>query len=265
METAEQQSALAKALQSLKSLQDANRVFAIHGSEVLGASNTSVLVENGFLEPVIRGWYIPSNPSHAGTTITWYASYWGFIATYCNDRFGDDWCLTPEESISVLSGVSIIPQQVIVKVLKGSNTPQQLLHETSILNITAKLPSRIDTEPTYGLHVYPLAEALLRCSPDFYLNHPTETRACLNALEDGEELASIIRDAGGEAYAGRLLGALKAVGREDAVETIYNVLRDTGRRIEETNPSYGNNCQWPIACDFAIRFSRVFSSSSSFC
>ena len=54
-----QQSALAKALQALKSLQDEHAVAVVHGSEVLGAGHTKVLVENGFLEQVIRGWYIP--------------------------------------------------------------------------------------------------------------------------------------------------------------------------------------------------------------
>ena len=231
-----QQSALAKALLALKSLQDEHAVAVVHGSEVLGAGHTRVLVENGFLEQVIKGWYIPSNPSHAGTTVTWYASYWAFVAAYCTSRFGQDWCLTPEESICVASGATVIPKQVLVRVGRGSNTVQPLLHGTSIFNLTAKLPSRIEKDPTYGLNVYPLAEALLRCSPDFYVNHPTETRACLNALTDDEALAAAVRDVGGESYAGRLIGALKAVGRLEVAESIRRIQKGLGRRIDESNP-----------------------------
>ena len=236
MAVTKQQSALAKALQALKSLQDEHAVAVVHGSEVLGADNTNVLVENGFLEQVIKGWYIPSNPSHAGTTVTWYASYWAFVSAYCTSRFGEDWCLTPEESLCVVSGATVIPRQVVVRVRKGSNTVQSLLHGTSIFNLTAKLPPRIEKDPTYGLNIYPLAEALLRCSPDFYLNHPSEIRACLNALSGDENLAAAVRDVGGESYAGRLIGALKAVGRLEVAEFVRRVLKDLGRRVDESNP-----------------------------
>jgi len=229
------QSELAQALQVLKSLQDAGIGTVLHGNDALGASKTKLLLQNGFIEQVLKGWYIASSPAHAGTTVTWYASFWAFVATYCNSRFGADWCLTPEESIAVHSGSTVIPQQVIVRVRKGSNSLQPLLHRTSILNITAKLPARVEKEPTYGLNVYPLADALLRCSPDFFANNPSETRACLNALADDSALASAVQDVGGS-YAGRLIGALKAVGREELAQSIRAILRADCKRIEESNP-----------------------------
>lgn len=236
MARTKQQSALAKALQALKSLQDTGAASVLHGSSILGASNTRQLVQNGFLEQVLKGWYIPSSPAHAGTTVTWYASYWAFVAAYCNSRFGNDWCLTPEESISVLSGANIIPQQVVVRVLKGSNSIQPLPHDTSIFNITAKLPPRIDKDQTYGLNIYPLAEALLRCSPAFYASHPIETRACLLSLKNDESLAAAVLDVGGGTYAGRLVGALKAIGSDDVADEVRHILKADGRRIEESNP-----------------------------
>jgi len=236
MSKAKQQSPLAKALQALKTLQDAGAVSVLHGTTILGACNTKQLVQNGFLEQVIKGWYIPSSPAHAGTTITWYASYWAFVAAYCNHRFGNDWCLTPEESLSVLCGASIIPQQVIIRVLKGSNSVQPLPHGTSIFNITAKLPSRIDRDQTYGLNIYPLAEALLRCSPAYYENHPIEARAGLLSLKDDESLATAISDIGGGTYAGRLIGALKAIGRNNLAESVRTISKSMGCRIEESNP-----------------------------
>ena len=227
---------LVKALQSLKRLQNETSSPVLRGQSILGATQTKTLVQNGFLEPVIKGWFIASSPAHAGTTVTWYASFWHFIAAYCSHRFGEEWCLTPEESLLIHSGINTIPQQVIVRVRKGSNTVQALPHQTSILNITASLPSRIEREATYGLHVYPLAEALLRSSAAFYANHATEARACLYAIQDDAALANAVHNSGGEAYAGRLIGALESVGRRDVADSIRRILKEEGRRIDVVNP-----------------------------
>lgn len=229
-------SKLAQALEALKTLQEAGPCFAIRGGAILGSANTKVLLENGFLESVMKGWYIPSSPAHAGTTVTWYASYWGFVAAYCDFRFGDEWCLTPEESLLVISGANIIPSQVVVRVKKGSNSVQILPHGTSILNFTATLPAHITVESEYGLRVYSMEEALLRCSPGFFIEHPNEARACLNALQAGEELTTAIESFGGEAYVGRLVGALRAVGRTELADAILSTRRLQGRRVEESNP-----------------------------
>lgn len=231
-----QPSELAIALRALKNQQESGVGSVFRGNGILGASNTKILLQNGFLEQVLKGWYIASSPAHAGTTVSWFASYWPFVAAYCNSRFGEDWCLTPEESISVLSGATVIPRQVIVRVRKGSNSVQKLPHETSILNITAKLPVRIEKDPTYGLNVYPVSEALLRCSPDFYLNHPEVASACLASLSSDDALKASVRDVGGEAPAGRLVGALCAVGRADVAETVRDVLKAEGRRLVVSNP-----------------------------
>ena len=63
---------LAEALEVLKTLQDRGPCYAIKGMKTLGEVNSRMLLENGFLEEVIKGWYIPSTPSHVGTTTTWY-------------------------------------------------------------------------------------------------------------------------------------------------------------------------------------------------
>ena len=227
---------LAKALEALKKLQDAGSCFAIKGAEKLGAANTKTLLENGFLEEVIRGWYIPSTPAYAGTTVTWYASFWGFVAAYCRSRFGEDWVLTPEESLSVWGGVNIISEQVVVQAKHGSNSVQRLKHGTSIFNFTTRIPERIVKEPVYGLNVYPLDVALLRCSPDFFLNHSEEVRACLNSLEAGESLRAAVVDFGGEAYANRLIGALRAVGRNEIADSVFTIQEECGRKVVPVNP-----------------------------
>ena len=37
--------------------------------------------------------------SRAGDTTAWYISYWKFIDEYVREKLGDDWCLSPQNSI----------------------------------------------------------------------------------------------------------------------------------------------------------------------
>ncbi|HEY5211913.1 MAG TPA: hypothetical protein VIJ38_02705 [Acidobacteriaceae bacterium] len=55
------------------------------------------LLPQGFLQQVLKGWLIPSRPDDAtGESTVWYASYWQFCAIYLRERFGTEWCLSPE-------------------------------------------------------------------------------------------------------------------------------------------------------------------------
>src|ERR1019366_6666099 len=45
----------------------------------------------GFVQEVMKGWLISSNPSaQQGDSTPWYASFWEFCARYCDARFGDE-------------------------------------------------------------------------------------------------------------------------------------------------------------------------------
>ena len=83
---------LATSLETLKELQDSGTV-AIRSRD-LSRTHRERLVKNGFLQDVIKGWYIPSRPDEtAGESTSWYASFWDFCAAYLNERFGVEWCL----------------------------------------------------------------------------------------------------------------------------------------------------------------------------
>lgn len=70
------------------------------------------LLAGGFLKEVIRGWYIPSRPDEApGDSTAWYASFWDFCAAYLAQRFGTEWCLSPEQSLSLHGGNRTVPAQ----------------------------------------------------------------------------------------------------------------------------------------------------------
>ena len=79
---------LAQSLEILHKLQTANGAAAIRARD-LSRTHRERLLANGFLQEVIKGWYIPSRPDEVkGESTAWYASFWRFCAAYLEERFG---------------------------------------------------------------------------------------------------------------------------------------------------------------------------------
>ena len=74
-----------------------------------------------------------SSPStREGDSTPWYASFWEFCARYCEDRFGDKWHLSSEQSLLLHAENTVIPTQVVVYTPHGKNNIVNLLFGTSI-------------------------------------------------------------------------------------------------------------------------------------
>lgn len=227
---------LAESLEALKTLQEQQPNLVIKGTSTLGTTHTKRLVDNGFLQRVIKGWYIPSMPGSEGDTTVWYASYWAFIAAYANERFGTEWCLTPEQSLAFYSGNTIVPRQLVIRATKASNNVTQLMFDTSLLDISASLPSHIVTEPTFGLHLYPQIEALVFSSPAFFQSSALEARTVLSGIRDANDVLAVVADGGNSVRAGRIAGALRSIGRGEMADQIVSFMRRVGYNTQEENP-----------------------------
>jgi hypothetical protein len=113
---------LASSLAFLKSLQDRGRV-AIRASD-LTRTHRERLLRSGFLQEVMKGWYVPARPDEPPSeSSAWYASFWGFVADYLAERFGTDWCLSPEQSRSLHAGDWTVPKQLLVRTPKAATNP----------------------------------------------------------------------------------------------------------------------------------------------
>jgi hypothetical protein len=111
---------LAESLTVLKQLQKGGR--RVFRSQELSRTHRERLLSNGFLRNVMKGWVMSSSPSaRAGDSTPWYASFWEFCARYCDDRFGDVWHLSPEQSLLLHAENTVIPTQVVVYSSKGTN------------------------------------------------------------------------------------------------------------------------------------------------
>ena len=226
---------LARSLEALKALQDRS-VVAIRSSD-LQRLDRERLVKNGFLQPVIKGWYIPSRPDEvAGESTAWYALFWDFCGSYLNERFGTDWCLSPEQSLLLHAGNRTVPRQLLVRCPKGDNKITELPHGTSLLTVRYSMPDKQDVEIKDGLNLYALVPALIDCSPRLFQQNPTDIRAALSTISDASEILAKLLEGGHTTIAGRLAGAFRNMGRDRIADDIIKTMRAADYDVRESDP-----------------------------
>ena len=154
------QERLAQSLEALHNLQEGG-VVAIKSAD-LGRSDRERLLKSGFLKEVIKGWYIPSRPDEIqGDSTAWYASFWDFCAAYLQERFEKEWCLSPEQSLTLHGGNRTVPAQLIVRTPRGGNKPTALPHDTSLFDVRSSLPAETETVERDGLRLFSVPAALV--------------------------------------------------------------------------------------------------------
>lgn len=244
---------LAESLALLKAIQDRGGIALRPGD--LSRVHRERLLKNGFIREVMKGWYIPSRPDEAaGESTSWYASFWAFSAAYLDSRFGEAWCVSPEQSISLHTGNWTVPRQLLVRSPRGGNKPISLLHDTSILDVRLTLPPAADLETKSGVRLYTLPAALLGCSQAQFESRPNAMRAALVSVRDPSQVLRRLLDGGHSRIAGRLAGAFRNVGRGRIADEITGAMRAAGYQVSESDPF---ETPTPITLDFRERAPHV--------
>lgn len=226
---------LAESLEILRKLQWQNQV-AIRSRDIT-RTHRERLVKNGFLQEVMKGWYIPSRPDEGPVESTvWYASFWNFCATYLNYRFGSEWCLTPEQSISLHTENRSTPRQLLVRAPKASNNVTNFLYNTSLLDIDSGFPQKSEIVVLDRLRLFSLPAALVACSPDYFTQNPIDVRAALSMVRDASEILPLLLDEGKSTVAGRLVGAFRNIGRDKIADEIMKTMNAADFNVRESNP-----------------------------
>ena len=229
------QEKLASALEALKKIQDKSGVVV--RADELSRTHRTRLIEHGFLLKVMRGWYIATSPSdRPGDTTPWFASYWDFISRYLTDRFGDEWCLSPEASCSLLAGHWAVPRQLLIRAPLGSNKPVSLLHDTSIYDMRVNLPDAKDMQMENGVRLYTAPAALLEAKASLFNRQPINLQAILADQRDASTLLSRLLEGGHSVVAGRLAGAFRVIGRERMADDIVKTMTSAGYVVRERDP-----------------------------
>src|SRR6267142_7009340 len=227
---------LAQSLELLHKVQTADGAAAIRARD-LPRTHRERLLSSGFLQEVIKGWYIPSRPDEVkGESTAWYASFWQFCAAYLEERFEAEWCLSPEQSLSLHAGNWTVPRQLMVRSPGARNKVTKLPHGTSLLDVRAALPEAADREVKEGLRLFSAECALIECSPNYFSNNSTEVRTVLSMIRDASGLLARLLEGGHTVIAGRLAGAFRNIGRDRIADEIVKTMSAASYDVRESDP-----------------------------
>jgi hypothetical protein len=226
---------LVASLEALHDLQERGTI--IIRSADLTRTHRERLSQNGFLQEIVRGWYVPTRPDEpAGESTAWYASYWRFCAAYLQHLKDGDWCLSPEQSLSLHAGNWTVPRQLLIRASKARNNVTLLPHDTSLLVIRASIPDDKDIEEKDGLRLFFLPAALIACTPGYFQQNPTDMRAVLSMPRDASEILERLLEGGHTTIAGRLAGGFRNIGRDRIADDIIKTMKAAGYDVRENDP-----------------------------
>jgi fido (protein-threonine AMPylation protein) len=214
---------LAQSLEVLRKLQKGKPTAVFRPTDI-SRTHRERLLKNGFIEEVMKGWYISVNPNDTpGDTTPWYTSFWNFCSEYLDERFSDVWIVSPEQATSLHSGNWTVPHQLIVRTPKGHNNKTELPFGTSLFDLEYKHPDNSQLEVKNGIRLFALPYALINCSSNFFTANPTDARV---ALAKG----------GHSTIAGRLAGAFRNIGSTTIADEIIKTFKSAGYDVRENDP-----------------------------
>jgi hypothetical protein len=227
---------LAESLEVLKGLQNSNGAAAIRAIDI-SRTHRERLVENGFLQEVMKGWYIPTRPGEQpGSSTAWYASFWNFCSIYLKERFGNDWSLSPEQSLLIHTGNWTVPKQLLVRAPNARNKSNPLPHNTSLFDVRSNIPEPAERAEKEGLILFSLPASMIAISPGFFRSNTTDIRTALLMVRDASDILPKLLDGGHTVVAGRLAGAFRNIGRDKIADNIIKAMQSAGYDSRESDP-----------------------------
>ena len=229
------QEKLADALEALGTLQNRG-VVAVRSAD-LSRTHRERLLGHGYLQQVMKGWYVASHPNEArGESTTWYASFWGFCIDYLTERFGHDWSLSPEQSVFIHAGNRAVPTRLLVRSPKARNRMTPLAHDTSLFETRASLPPQDQIEVIDGLRLFSLPAALVASGPGLFTQNANDGRTVLAMVRDASDVLAVLLKGGHSTVAGRLAGGFRNIGRDKTAEQILATMKRAGYDVREADP-----------------------------
>jgi hypothetical protein len=111
-----------------------------------------------------------------------------------------------------------------------------LPHDTSLFVMKAALPSAETVEVIGGVRCYTLAGSLIFRSRNTFSLNPIDTRTTLAMIRDSSEVVHVLLSKGHTAYAGRLAGAFRNIGRDRIAQEIIDAMSAAGYDVRAGDP-----------------------------
>ena len=220
----------------LKNLQDQG-IVGIHATQVPNAKHRLLLKKYGFIREVSKGWYIATDPTEKeGETTAWYSAYWDFVAAFLNYKYGNNWCISADQSLLLHAGNNTVPKQLIVRSPKANNKPSPLPFDTSVFNYKTNIPTEELIVVENEMRFYNKQAALIYCSPAIYITNAIDVRAILSTIRNASEVLHILLLKEHITIAGRLAGAFRNMGQDKIANEIIETFKQADYDIREQDP-----------------------------
>lgn len=224
---------LADALQAASN-QAVNNV--IYGPN-LDKKPKNILIKEGFLKPILRGWYLLDadlSTQDTGDSILWSQSYWGFVSQYLEHSVGEDYILSAEQSLDIHTGSNKLPTQLLIANTKKVNRIVNLPRSMSFSLFSAvSLPNAVINLD--GIRLYSLADALVKVGPTYFRKQSKEIRLALGVVPLNDLLHAVL-ESGNVDAASRLAGAYHAMGMMYEGDEILSVMHGALYSVTAKNP-----------------------------
>jgi len=195
------------------------------------------LIKAGCLQKIVRGWYLFCAPNTIpGESTAWYASFWDFARLYLTERFGKNYCLSPEASLDLYLGKNYLPSQIVVMAKSGGVVILKLPHNTSLLIYQEKKKFPKEINKIHGLNVLPFEYALCKMPISFYRQHSQEAEIALRMLSSPEKILHFLLSEGMVQAAERIVGGLRYLKNNEFADTILSAMQAAGFTVIENNP-----------------------------
>ncbi len=200
-------------------------------------TDRELLIRTGWLQEIIKGWYMLVRPDvNGGESTAWYANFWDFIRIYLEHHYGEDYCLSAENSLELHVGSTPIPRQVLAITTRGGGRPQELLFDTSVFVYGSPDSMPDEKIKIRGVQVMTLPFALCKATPTFFKTNPTEAIIALKSVRSHYDFVQVILKHNFKRPAGRIIGAYRFLGDEGMATSIENDLLESGIKVQAENP-----------------------------
>ena len=215
------------------------RNINIFKSSLFVRQQKEVLEEYGYIKPIIKGWYYISNPSDTpNDTTAWYMNFWQFLSLYLKDKHKKNYVLGVNESLILHSKKTVIPTNLSVALKEGGNQILDLpfgIKVTLFQDPNFKKAEIVESEN--GLQIYSIEKTIAKLPPDAYVRNYEDVLIVFGLLSDIGKLTQIlIEENRMGSSAGRIIGALRRLGKETQAQLIHTALERLFTHIAVTDP-----------------------------
>ena len=226
---------LAEALEALRILQEQG-IVAIK-SDMITRVVRERLLTNGFIKEVYKGMYMIKPPDEMpGDSTSWYHSFWKFASQILEEKYQNDWYISPEQSLLIHSGNWTIPSQLVIKAPRATNFSTALPYNTSLFHMASPLPVKNEIIELDGVRLLSIPASLIYSSPTIFISNPTDVRAALSMIKDSSEILGLLLDGEHTVIAGRQAGAFRNIGQEKIADDIIKSMQKASFNSQEVDP-----------------------------